>query len=133
MEFKFLKAETPVAHATLLGWGPNWQWVGVGANDKAQGDKLDITTQFVVNKGRGEVIDIRFQAWKSGPQQVVFRYELSAEKDVPVTMVVAALGPEKGFARGQWTLAHADGTTSVVKLPVGVAARPAATKATLGL
>src|SRR5262249_38630494 len=87
LDFKFLKADTPVAHASVIGWGPNWQWVGVGANEKAKGDKLDVTTQFAVNKGRGDVIDIRFQAHKSGPQQVVFQYDLSAEKDVPVTMV----------------------------------------------
>jgi hypothetical protein len=128
-----LKGETPVAHATLGGWGPNWQWVGVGANDKAKGDKLDVTTQFVVNKERGEVIGIRFQAWKSGTRQVTFQYDLSAEKDVPVTMVIAGLGAEKKSARGQWTITHPDGKTSVVKLPVGITARPPATKAVLGL
>ncbi len=89
--------------------------------------------QFVVNKARGEVIDIRFQVRKNGPRQVVFQYDLTAAKDVPVTMVIAGLGPEKGFARGQWTLSHPDGTTSVLKLPVGIAARPAATKAVLGM
>jgi hypothetical protein len=133
MEFKFLKGETPVAHATVVGWGPNWQWVGVGANEKAKGDKLDVATQFVVNKGRGEVIDIRFQVRKSGPRQVVFQYDLSAAKDVPVTMLIAGLGPEKGFAKGEWTLSHTDGKTSVVKLPVGITARPPVKKAVLGL
>ena len=53
LEFKLLKGEMPVAHATIIGWGPNWQWVGVGVNEKAKGDKLDVTTQFVVNKDRG--------------------------------------------------------------------------------
>jgi hypothetical protein len=64
LEFKFLKEETPVAHATVIGWGPNWQWVGVGASEKAKGDKLDVTTEFVVNKDRGDVIDIRFRRRK---------------------------------------------------------------------
>jgi hypothetical protein len=86
-----------------------------------------------VNKNRGEVIEIRFQAWKKGPQQIVFQYDLSADKDVPVTMVIASLGPEKGFAKGQWTLSHADGMTSIIKLPAGITARPATTKAVLGL
>ncbi|HJT32795.1 MAG TPA: hypothetical protein VJ783_12210 [Pirellulales bacterium] len=131
LEFKFLKNETPVAHATVVGWGPNWQWVGVGANEKAKSDKLDVTTQFVVNKDRGEVIDIRFQVRKGGPRQVVFQYDLSAAKDVPVTMLIAGLGSEKEYARGQWTLSHTDGTKSVIKLPVGVAARPATKKAVL--
>src|SRR5436190_21479053 len=68
LEFKFLKGETPVAHATVIGWGPNWQWVGVGASEKAKGDKLDVPTQFVVNKARGEGIDISVKEWKGGPR-----------------------------------------------------------------
>lgn len=100
MEFKFLKDQTPVAHATVIGWGPNWQWVGVSAKDKAKTDKLDVSTKFVVNQQRGEVIDIRLQVSKTGPRQVAFRYDLSAEKDVPVTMLVAGIGTEKEFARG---------------------------------
>ena len=133
LEFKFLKGETPVAHASVIGWGPNWQWVGIGTNQKATGDKLDVSTQFVVNKARGEVIDIRFQAWKGGPRQVVFQYDLSAAKDVPVTMLIAGLGPEKDFVRGQWTLSHVDGKTNVVKLPVGITARPPVNKAVLAI
>lgn len=131
LEFKFLKGQTPVAHATVIGWGPNWQWVGVHANQKANAEKLDLTTTFVVNKDRGEIIDIRFQVRQGGPRQVVFQYDLSAAKDVPVTMLIAGLGPEKPFARGQWTLSHTDGTTSVVKLPVGITARPPVNKAVL--
>jgi hypothetical protein len=133
LEFKFVKGETPVAHSSVVGWGPNWQWVGVRSNQKAKGDKLDIATQFAVNKNRGEVIEIRFRAWKKGPQQIVFQYDLSADTDVPVTMVIASLGPEKGFPKGQWTLSHADGMTSVIKLPAGITARPATTQAILGL
>ena len=113
------------------GWGPNWQWVGLSAKDKATGDKLSLAAPFVVNKAKGEVINIKFEAWHSGPRQVSFRYELSAERDVPVTMVIASLGVEKAFAHGQWTLTHPAGTTSVVKLPAGITARPAATKAVL--
>ncbi len=133
LEFKFLKGETPVAHATVGGWGPNWQWVGVGASEKAKGDKLDVSTQFIVNKAQGEVIDIRFQVRKVGPRQIVFQYDLSAAKDVPVTMLIAGLGAEKDFVRGLWTLSHVDGKTSVVKLPVGITARPPVNKAVLAM
>ena len=74
---------------------------------------------FVVNKASGEVIDIKFQAWKSGPRQISFRYDLSAAKDVPVTMVIASLGVEKAFATGKLVLTHADGTEGTVNLPFG--------------
>ena len=48
-------------------------------------------------------------------------------------MVIASLGVERGFAKGQWTLTHTDGQTSNLKLPVGITSRPAAAKATLSL
>ena len=133
LEFGGVRDGTRVFHLGLGGWGPNWQWVGVGAKEKAMGDKLSLTVPFVVNKAKGEVIDIRFEAWKSGPRQMSFRYDLSSAKDVPVTMVIASIGAEKAFAHGQWTLTHPDGKTSTVKLPVGITARPAATKAVLSL
>ena len=65
VQFSFVKDTTPVFRLGLGGWGPNWAWVGVGATEKATGDKLVTTVPFVVNKASGEVIDIKFQAWKA--------------------------------------------------------------------
>jgi hypothetical protein len=133
LEFKFLKDDAAVFRLALGGWGPNWQWVGLGARQKASGDKLDLSVPFVVSKANGEVIDIQFQAWKSGPREAKFRYNLTAAKDVPVTMVIASLGVEKAFSKGEWALTHPDGQTSALKLPVGITSRPAASKAVLSL
>ena len=101
VQFSFVKDTTPVFRLGLGGWGPNWAWVGVGATEKAMGDKLVTTVPFVVNKANGEVIDIKFQAWKSAPRQVSFRYDLSAAKDVPVTMVIASLACGEAVCQGQ--------------------------------
>ncbi|MCX7010320.1 MAG: hypothetical protein NTY53_24295 [Kiritimatiellaeota bacterium] len=117
----------------LGGWGPNWQWVGIGALTKATGERLTVAAPFVVNKAKGEVINVKFEAWQSGPRQISFKYDLSAAQDVPVTMVIASLGAEKAFAHGQWTLTHTDGKTSTIKLPIGITGRPATTKAVLHL
>src|SRR5437588_10592546 len=62
-----------------------------------------------------------------------FRYDLSATKDVPITMVMAGLGLGKALANGQWVLTHPDGKTSTVKLPAGITSRPAASKAVLSV
>lgn len=51
LEFKCRRGETPVAHATVVGWGLNW--VGVGASEKAKEEELEVSTQFIVDKGRG--------------------------------------------------------------------------------
>ncbi|MCA9066472.1 MAG: hypothetical protein KDA96_25565, partial [Planctomycetaceae bacterium] len=130
-EFKLLKKQTPVAHLTVAGWGPNWQWVGVSSHDKATGSQLDVSTKFVVSRDRGEVIDIRLQVRRTGTRQIQFQYDLTADKDVPVTMLIAGLGPEKEFARGRWDLFHADGSRSEVKLPVGTTSRPPIKRAVL--
>ncbi len=133
LEFAFLKNDAAVFRLGLAGWGPKWQWVGLSAKEKAAGDKLDIPVPFVVNQANREVIDIRFQAWKSAPRSVTFRYDLSAAKDVPVTMVIASLGVEKAFPRGEWTFTHEDGKQSTLQLPVGITSRPATAKAVLRL
>jgi len=112
LAFDLVKGETPVFHLSLGGWGPNWAWVGIGAKEKAKGERLAVAAPFVVNRSSGEVIDVKFQAWKSSPREVSFRYDLSAAKDVPITMVIAGLGVEKPFARGKLVLTHADGQQS---------------------
>ena len=126
LEFSFVKDDAAVARLGFVGWGPKWAWVGTGAQEKATGDRLVATAPFVVNKAGGEVIDIKFQAWKSSPRQVSFRYDLAAAKDVPVTMVVATLGLDKQFARGKLVQTHADGKESTVNLPFGRAAEGSA-------
>jgi hypothetical protein len=133
VQFSFVKNTTPVFRLGLGGWGPNWAWVGVGATEKATGDKLVATVPFVVNRANGEVIDIKFQAWKSAPRQISFRYDLSAAKDVPVTMVIASLGVEKAFAKGKLALSHADGTEATLNLPFGRSGQPTTAKAVFSM
>jgi len=133
LEFRFLNDDAVVFRLGLAGWGPNWQWVDVSSKGTAAGDKLAITTPFVVNRANGEVIDIKFQAWKSGKREMKLRYELTAVKDVPVTAVIVGLAVEDGFAKGQWTLTHPDGKKSTLKLPVGITSQPATSKVVLSL
>ena len=133
LEFRFLKGDAEVFRLAPGGWGPNWQWVGLSASQKAIGGKLDLSVPFVVNQARGEVINIGFQTWKSSPREVKLRYELAAAKDVPVTMVIASLGVDTAFAKGEWLLTHADGKTSTLKLPVGITSRPPVARADLHL
>ena len=133
VQFTFAKDLTPVFRLGLGGWGPNWAWVGVGTTDKATDDKLILKVPFVVNRAKDEVIDITFQAWKSAPRQVSFRYTLAATNDVPITMLIASLGVEKAFTKGKLSLSHADGTEATLNLPFGRSAQPATTSAVLTL
>jgi len=134
LAFDLVRGGTPVLHLSLGGWGPNWAWVGIGAKEKAKGERLAVAAPFVVNRSSGEVIDVKFQAWKSSPREVSFRYDLSAAKDVPITMVIAGVGVEKPLARGKIALSHSDGQQSTWTLPLRIgAAKVPASKAVLAL
>ena len=58
LEFDGVKDGTRVFRLGMGGWGPNWQWGGLGAKAKATGEKLSLAAPFIVNKARGEVINI---------------------------------------------------------------------------
>ena len=134
LNFGFLKGDQPVFHVNLGGWGPRWSWVGLESHEKATGEKFSTTAPFVVNKAAGEVIEIKLGAWKSAPRQITLQYDLSAAKDVRVTMIIAGLGVNKAFAKGaKIVLTHPDGQKSTLNLPLGLGLKPAATKATLSL
>ena len=131
LEFGFVKDDAPVCRLSLAGWGPKWAWIGLSAKEKAAGDRLTAAVPFVVNKAAGEAIDIKFEAWKSDPRQVSFRYDLTAAKDVPVTMVIVSFGVVMRPARGSLVLSHVDGKESTVNLPFGRAAKPLTARAVL--
>ncbi len=80
LSFSFLRDARPVFSLGLGGWGPKWAWVGVQARQKADGERLALTVPFVVNKDKGEVIDLHFEAWKPTARQVAFRQPPDGDK-----------------------------------------------------
>src|ERR1019366_3234904 len=133
LQFEFIKDQKPVAHLGLAGWGAGWKWIHLESHEKAAGEKLSFTVPLVVNQVKGEVVAIKFEAWQSGPRELKFRYDLSAAKDVAVTMIVATLGAEKEFSKGRGRLTQPDGKASTLTLPVGKTERPATAQAELQL
>jgi hypothetical protein len=130
LSFNFLREGRPVFRLGLGGWGPKWAWVGMQARQKAEGERLSLRTPFVVNKEKGEVIDVQFEAWQPGARQVAFRYDLESARDVPLTMLMAAVNFEAEGSKGTLTLRHAEGKQTKLPLPVrGIRATPAASQA----
>lgn len=85
-----------------------------------------------MNKEAGQVIDVRFQAWKSDPKAISFRYDLNANKDVPLTMLMAGLGAQGDTKNSRLSMTHADGSQETVTFPVGIRApTPPISKAVL--
>jgi hypothetical protein len=130
LTFHFLHRNQSVFHTNLAGWGPRWAWVGVQARDKAKADRLSVRLPFIVNKDKGEVIEVDFEAWQPAARQTAFRYDLHAVKDVPLTQLIASVGFDDQGGKGTVTLHHADGKSSKFQLPVrGIKTTPDAAQA----
>ncbi len=130
LSFSFLHDEHPVFRLGLGGWGPKWAWVGLDARQKGQDGRLSVRVPFVVNKEKGEVIDVQFEARQPVPRKLVFRYDLEAAHDVPLTMLIASLSFEPQGSQGALTLTHAEGKPTKLDLPVrGIRATPATSQA----
>ena len=130
LSFSFLRDDRPVFHVTLGGWGPKWAWVGIQAKQKAENGRLSVRAPFVVNKNKGEVIDVHFEASRPTARQVVFRYDLEASRDVPLTMLIAGINFEPQGSQGTLTLSHAESKPTKLGLPVrGIRAAPATSRA----
>ena len=119
LSLMFLQADTHLFTTSLGGWGPNWGWVGLDSKEKATGDELILTVPFVVNKDAGQIITVKQRAWKSTEQSISIRYDLSADKDVPLTMLVATVAFEPKCHDGDILFKHADGTEGTIPLSVG--------------
>ncbi len=118
LAFGIRQGDQPVLQLNLVGWGRQWAWIGMQSRQKTEGDRLSLRVPFVVNKANGEAIDVGFEAWQPAARQIAFRYELKAEKDVPLTQLIAAFGFEAGGGQGNVTLHHPEGKPSKFSLPV---------------
>ncbi|BCM93628.1 hypothetical protein IAD21_05519 [Abditibacteriota bacterium] len=117
--FAFYKDLKPVLNLGIVGWGPNWAWKGLSANQRAQGDELNASTVFESNKEAGEIINVALKARAKGPNSVSFQYTLSADKDVPLTQLVATLSTDKEQQEGEAIVTQADETQVTLPLSLG--------------
>ena len=119
LSFLFLRGDEPVFTTVLGGWGPNWGWVGFHSDQKGSGEELVATAPFVVNQGQGQVIQLHQRVWQSAAGDISMVFDLSAEKDVPLTMLIAGIAFQEKFRDGDILLRHADGSTGTLPLSVG--------------
>ncbi len=130
LAFRFLHDDKPAFTLYPGGWGPKCAWVGLDSKQKAQDGRISAHVPFVVDKDKGEVFDVHFEAWQPAARQAAFRYTLESDHDVPLTMLIAGLNFDPQGGKGTLTLAHAEGKSTKIDLPVkGIRAAPAASEA----
>ncbi len=111
-----LQGDKSVMSISPGGWGPGWSWKpGLSSKEKASGGLLQMTSQFVVDKEKGQVIDVACQAQKTGENEVTFKYALNAAVDVPLTMLMDSITMAGPFNKGQIVVTLADGTTKTIQ------------------
>jgi len=113
LSFMMLKGNNRVFTTGVVSWGPNWGWVGVGSTQKSTGDTLELTTPIDI---KGSIISLKQRVWKSGEQAISIAYELSADKDIPLTSIVATVSFEGAYQDGDVLFKHTDGTEGTVAL-----------------
>src|SRR5665213_1615444 len=123
-------AERAVGHIGMAGWGPKWAWAGIGSKDKPKGEFV-VSAPFTVNKAAGQIIDVQLHVEKKGPRSIVFRYDLNADKDVPLTILAAIIGFDKEISGN--LSANSSGKETSLKLPLKMGSLPSVSHATYKL
>ncbi len=130
LTFRVRHDDQPVFQVGLGGWGPKWAWVGMQDKHKAENGRLSVHAPFVVNKDRGEVIDVHFEASQPSARQVSFRYDLESARDVPLTMLMTSINFDPVGSRGTFTPNPVEGKPTRLDLPArGIHSVPATSKA----
>lgn len=107
--------EQSIGNIGMVGWGPQWAWKSVQSKEKPNGP-FSVLAPFVVDAPAGQAIAVRMSARQAGRNSVAFTYELSAEKDVPLTLLCATLG--FGKSMGGQMVATSEGREKNVSLPL---------------
>ena len=107
--------EQSIAQVGIVGWGPKWAWRSVESKDKPI-DPFDVHAPLVVNAAEGQVIAVQLGVRQTGERSITFAYDLTARKDVPLTLLCATLG--FGRSMGGQMIASSEGKELTVPLPL---------------
>ena len=96
----------------VAAWGPNWAWTGISGDIRGeQGDAAGTLSAKL--GGTGVPIGITFRAGRPEVNRLRLSYELKAEANTDLTLIVAEFLPGKAFEGRNVTVASAGKQTSV--------------------
>lgn len=113
------RGDTAVGQIGTMGWGPAWKWVDFSSTKFPQSGDYIVSAPFAVSPAAGQVISVQLTVSRAGSNSIALRYDLSADRDVPLTEFVSFLEMNKSIP-GQF-LAKAGGNTNVFNLPLRIA------------
>ena len=120
-ESLFAKDGKLMLTAQMMGWGPNWAWVGSPTSkDKAVGGKLKIRGAVTIS---GQDVQVACEAQQSDRRTVTYQYELTAAKDVPLMKLVTAFAVTPSLT-GEILVARANGKEEKLPIPQRIMGAP---------
>ncbi len=102
----------------LVGWGPNWSWMGLPGSLQEQADSTRMVSRGKVAASNAE-IDVTVSVRKTGPRQMTLDFEFRSSRDTTLTYIVAAVSMAgSAFRDGQVMASLADGSSRTTQLPL---------------
>jgi len=103
---------------TLVGWGPNWSWMGFDGELTSQTGQARFRNTSKSREG-GPTITVTGSAEQAGPGQLKLQYQVQTTADTELTYIVAALEPAAApFRQGTVTVGSEGGPPAVAPLPL---------------
>jgi hypothetical protein len=125
--FTLLNGNAAVGRVGIAGWGPGWAWAGISGKQGKGDGGYEASGPFVVNRASGQVIEVTLHVAQSDPRSLTFRYDLAAEKEVPLTLLSPTIGIDAALS-GSF-MVSSDGKEATAILPMGKGAYPAVNQA----
>ena len=117
----FAQNNKPILTSQVMGWGPNWAWAGSpSSQEKAVGGRLHIHGQMTIS---GQPVQVACEVRPSDARTITYRYELTAEKTVPLMKLVAAFAVAEQL-KGRIAVSQAGGKQSNLPIPQRIMAAP---------
>ncbi len=100
---------------SFVAWGPNWAWTGIDGKLASQQGEAVGTFKAKLG-GTGVPIRLGFRGSSPDPTHLRFQYELVADADTKLTLVILEFAPGKVF-EGSDVLVEAEGKATRVSYP----------------
>jgi len=99
----------------VVAWGPNWGYTGLSGTAKSE-NGVTIGTLKAKVRGTGVPIQVDYRVANPQPKRLEFEYQLRAEADTGLTIIIVELAPGKMFM-GRDVIVHAEGRQTPVRCP----------------
>lgn len=118
-------------NSRMYGWGPNWiPYFGLAARGSTVEDSALVASAQA--KVGPNTLACKQRVWQSGPNAVIWQFDLSAEAEIPLTMF-CTVWAVSGAPEGDLELVTTDGTVKTMALRMGKGGLDQVAKATFRL